>query len=285
MTRPNILFVGGSKGSWQVRGRQLAAAIPNAAATVRPRPENWTWADVVVLVKRAPETWWRQAAESCKPIVWDVLDFWRQPSANDWPEAKHLAVIDQIRRECNASILLGATHAMVRSIGGLYLPHHSRVGLIATPPRAKAKVVAYDGNARYLGTWRPALERACQRLGLMFVINPSDLRAADVLVAFRGEQWDGWACREWKSGVKYVNAIAAGRPIVTQPCAAAAEIAPSGYVVDRQEDLTDALSLAATVAAREQAFTDGQRRAPSSQIDVIAKAYAQLLHHIAERAA
>ena len=229
--------------------------------------------------------WWKEAAASGKPIIWDVLDVWMQPRDNGLPEAAHLARIAQIKKECGASLLIGATEAMATAIGGVYLPHHSRIGLVPTPPRPVAEVVAYEGSERYLGSWRGAIERACARLGLRFVINPPDLAQADILVAFRGEDWDGWACRHWKSGVKYINAIAAGRPILSQVCAGYTEIRPAGLMLLNQAELVDGLQAMTSVELRRMAYEHGQIRARECTIDAVASRYWLLfrsaLRHVA----
>ena len=268
-----------------MRGRQIAAVLPSARYASSIRSIDWSWPDVVVLVKRAAEVWWKEAAACGKPIVWDVLDFWPQPNANTVPVNEHRHRIAQVQRECRASLLIGATEAMARDIGGLYLPHHCRLGLAPTEPRATASVVAYDGSPRYLGSWAPAISKACEALGLQFVLNPAHLSTADILVSFRDAEWDGEVCRQWKSGVKFVNAICAGRPIVTHACAALTEIRPMSVTIDSLDALTEALDLATGPAFRERAYEDGLQRAPGFTVDAIAARYLELLRRVVRRAA
>jgi hypothetical protein len=234
----NILIAGGGPGSWAIRGGQLGGAL-GARVVAHPSSGDYSWADVIVLVKRAISQFRDQAVQTGKPVVWDALDFWQQPTQNG------LAVSDAIalaRRLAGHGVtILGATQAMAAALGGHYLPHHAWPGLTPAPARASVKVVAYQGAAHYLGRWQGWLTKACADRGWQFVVNPRDLREADLLVAFRDGEWDGAICREWKSGVKAVNAIAAGRPLLTQDGAAVREIAPEGAIVETPEALGPAL--------------------------------------------
>ncbi len=140
------------------------------------------------------------------------------------------------------AVVIGATEAMATACDGVYLPHHARPGLRPMPARDTVSCVGYEGNPAYLGRWKQAVESECRRRGWTFVINPQDLTACDLLVAFRDGQWDGWMPREWKSGVKIVNAMAAGRTILTQECAACTEIFPGcgaahGAALDHPDDI------------------------------------------------
>lgn len=275
-----VLILGGDKGSWAIRGRQLGAAINARYATKLLHPVDLDWPDVIVLVKRAPETWFQQLRGWHVPLVWDVLDFWRQPTANQRTEEEFVREVRGTVQSLNIRLVIGATKTMASAIGGVYLPHHHRIGLTPTPPRAALKVVAYDGSTRYLGPWRQALERACAELGLTFVVNPEDLTAVDLLVAFRGGDWDGWVCRTWKSGIKYVNAIAAGRPILTQASAGFQEIRPHGAIVEDPDELVEAIRSWMPLERRQQAYEDGRKRAKSFAIETIASDYLKILQGV-----
>jgi hypothetical protein len=237
----HILIVGGEKGSWEVRGHQLGAAV-GARRTVQPTGLDWDWADVVVFVKRAAFFY----AEMAKRRD--------QPHANHRPSADLLPDVKRCQTILGNVTLIGATQAMAEDIGGVYLPHHSRPILSARPANARAHVVAYEGRVKYLGAWGPALKSACARLGLQFEINPTSLSDADIVVAFRHGDWDGEVCRRWKSGVKYANAIAAGRPVITQPCAAFDEMQPPGYAIEDISLLEDAIRALLPLSVRQDAF-------------------------------
>ncbi len=270
---PRILFVGSEgRGSWKMRGQQMARAL-KARATQEPTADDWAWAQVVVLVKRAGVT---VRVPRSIPVIWDALDFWAQPDDNGKPAIDLIEQAGWAAVNAGASMIICATEAMARDIGRigtLYIPHHCRLGLVPTPIRRAAKVVAYDGNTRYLGAWQRALEAACARLGVAFEINPKDLSQVDALVAFRDGRWDGWACRQWKSGVKYVNAIAAGRPILTQPCAAFDEIQPVGATISSRDEVERALAVILDEETRAKAYARGCASASSYTVRAIAEHY------------
>ncbi len=225
----NILMVGGGKGSWQVRGVQLGAAL-GARVTSRPKDEDFAWADVIVLVKRAGFAYAERVHAAGKPLVWDALDFWEQPEQNALSEAESRALLQEAVGRIRPSLTIGATEAMAQAAGGVYLPHHSWAYLNepASPTTAQQMMVGYEGKRKYLGRFANTIDGECHRRGWQFVVNPLDLRDCDFMVSFRDGDWDGWMCREWKSGVKIVNAIAAGRPIVSGYSAAWVEIRPTG---------------------------------------------------------
>jgi hypothetical protein len=278
----SVLMIGCDKGSWEMRGRQLGAAI-DAAFTKKPGAEHWQHKGPIVLVKRAPFTWYREARAVRSPLIWDALDFWHQPSGNAKTEQELLQSVFEIRDGLHIGTLIGATRAMATAIGGVYLPHHCRIGLRPTPSRERLRVVGYDGAPRYLGSWKDAIDRACAKLGMTFVINPEDLSTVDALVAFRGEEYDGWACRQWKSGVKYVNAIAAGRPVLTQTTAAFTEInPPGGRIVDDPLQLEEALASLAPAAVRRQVYQECRHRSREFTLETIAKQYRAILQPLIE---
>jgi hypothetical protein len=270
----NTLFVGVGAGSWDIRGRQLGGAI-GARVKAAPTRDDFAWADVVVLVKRAIRTFGVEARQSGKPVIWDVLDFWAQPTENVLDDAEAMARVRRLTWD--GLSLIGATGAMATAIGGVYLPHHAWPGLTPAPARDAVKAVAYQGAAHYLGRWAGWITEACQARGWQFLINPKDLREADILVAFRDAQWDGWICREWKSGVKVVNAIAAGRPLISQDSAAMREIGAAGSVVETPAQLDEALDRWSDVQARTFVTEVSRDRSLAYRLESIAAHYRQVL--------
>lgn len=276
-----LLLVGCDKGAWQIRGRQLGDAL-GARWSAKPKPADWARAEVIVLVKRAAAVWFEQARTAGRRgarLVWDVLDYWPQPAGNQRPLDYLAHEIGVLARELRVGRLVGATQAMASAIGGDYLPHHHRLGLVPGAVRERLEVVAYEGSERYLGPWRPALEAACAERGLRFVINPDDLRDADLVVAFRGGKWDGPVCRRWKSGVKLVNALVAGRPVLTQPSAAVDEIKPVGQTLEALEDLGPAIDAWRDPVRRTAAVLMARRRAEEFDLLRIADRYRHILRH------
>lgn len=269
----NLLVVGFGKGSWTMRGEQLGAAL-GARVTSSPVPADFAWADVVVLVKRAAFRFADGVRRAGKPIVWDALDFWSQPAQNRYAEAQARALLRSQLAIIRPTLTIGATVEMAVAAGGVCLPHHGWIGLRPTPPRDQVATVAYQGGAVYLGAWQPRLEAACARRGWRFVVNPPDLSQADMIVALRDGVWDGWMCREWKSGVKVVNAICAGRPLISQPSAAVRELQPVGCTVETAADLDAALDACADDRLRIAA---AQQEADPFDLATLAEWYRQLL--------
>lgn len=279
----NILIVGSGKGSWTMRGIQIGQAL-GARVTSEPTDRDWSWAERVILVKRAGFTFAARAQASGVPIVWDALDFWRQPVDNPQTESSALRLLRQALLTIKPMLVIGATESMAKAAGGVCIPHHGRMGLSPMPPRERFRVIGYDGNSVYLGRWEAALRTICAQRDWSFVVNPPDLSAVDLLVAFRDGQWDGWMCQQWKSGVKLVNAIMAGRPIVTQDTAAWREIRPSGLWVPNADHLIEALELWISPAARQAVYEECQQRASAFTLDAIADRYRAVLDRMAVEA-
>lgn len=277
----NVLIVGSGKGSFEMRGRQLGAAI-GAKVVSAPSDDNLRWADVVVLIKRAGAAWAALVHRFGKPVVWDALDFWAQPSENGLTKSQAMAMLAAHIRTIRPTLTIGATEAQAKAAGGVYLPHHSWQGLTPAPARAVVTTVGYQGIRKYLGRWGQAVEAECQLRGWQFVINPSDLRDCDILVAFRDGEWDGWMCREWKSGVKLANAVAAGRPIIAQPSAAFSELDPTGSAITSLEELPHAFDVYAGGPWRGEVDTDAYCQSESLRLSNVATRYRQILQGVAK---
>lgn len=274
-----LLILGRGGGSWQMRGVQLGAVL-GACVTSTPTVAEWAWADRVVLVKHAGLTWAPDARARDLPIVWDALDFWQQPTDNPWPAPVARAALQHLQATIQPTLTIGATAAMAHDAGGVYLPHHGRIGVMPTAARRACRVVGYDGHPSFLGPWAPALEAGCRAHGWTFVINPPDLATVDVLVALRGGVWDGWMCRQWKSGVKAVNAIRAGRPLLYQDSAATRELAPWGAVVTTPAEVADALAAQASYAWREAVAEEARGRAHAFTVEAVAAEYGRVLRSL-----
>lgn len=276
----NILIVGRGKGSWTMRGEQLGAAL-GARVTSAPTEPDWAWAERIILVKRDAVTWADRARATGVPVIWDALDFWRQPLDNALPEPAARAIFQRMIDRIRPTLTIGATEAQASAAAGVALVHHCRLDLVPTPARRELRTIAYDGNAVYLSEWAGALSSLCARQGWRFVINPPRLGDVDLLVALRGGIWDGWMCRSWKSGVKLVNAICAGRPIITQRTAAWCELQPAGTTVDRLDQLAGAVELWRDYQARQAVADEARRRAPRFTVEALAATYRELLGWVA----
>lgn len=113
------------------------------------------------------------------------------------------------------------------------------------------------------------------------MINPPDLRDCDILVSFRDAEWDGWMCREWKSGVKLVNAGVAGRPIISQGSAAMTEIVTHGCVISLPYHLRDAFDHCQMQTRRQAAFVAAEDSAFAYTVNAISRNYREILKSIA----
>ena len=251
-----------------------------ARVTSTPTPDDWGWATVAVFVKRAAFRLAPLARAAGVPIVWDALDFWSQPQDNGLTERAAVQLLRAAIAEIRPALTIGATEAMAEACGGAYLPHHSWAGLQPQPARQQLSVVAYEGNPAYLGRWADVLSLECLARGLTFAVNPSDIRTVDLFVAFRDGRWDGYPCREWKSGVKISNAIAAGRPVIGQASAAMRELSPPHTIVESPLDLPVALDAWTPYAARAAAVDVCMRLAPTLTLSDVAHRYRSLLQQV-----
>jgi hypothetical protein len=281
----NVLMVGsGHGGSWMMRGVQIGRAL-GARLVTRPVEQDWRWADVAVLVKHAGLLFASDAHRFNVPIVWDVLDCWRQPRENQWTVEEGKQFIAKLQATIKPAVMIAATQKMAEDIGGVYIPHHCRIGLKPTPPRDVVKVVGYDGEKKYLGRWFNWIEAECKSREWRFVVNPPDLSQVDILVAFRYGRFDGELCRAWKSGVKFVNALCAGRPIVTQPCAAFDELYPARRTFLSREELVEAFDLMADAEWRQIVSRDVDAARTFTVQSIVSVFYRPLLERVACRVA
>lgn len=282
----NLLMVGANKapGSWDMRGLQLGSVL-GARATSAPTSADWQWADLVVLVKHAGQRFAAAAHAAGVPIVWDALDFWRQPTDNGLDETAARGLLQAQIAIIKPALTIGATQAMADAAAGAYLPHHSWKGLEPVQARADGRLcVVYQGNALFLGAWKQPLIEACLRRGWVVEFNPvGELWTADIIVALREGPWDGWMCRQWKSGVKLVNAIAAGRPVITQDSAAMAELGGPGTVISSISELDAALDRWTSLNARREALENCRALAPALRLPAVAERYRTILAGVAAR--
>lgn len=211
---------GGNSGSWIVRGEQLGAAI---GATVLPNATEKAIreADLTVVVKRTPEVVLRALRAPKARWVYDAIDCYPQPQSSAWTKGEAVRWMQYKLKDLNPTGIIWPNHRMRQDcdldIPGLVLPHHHRPNIRNNPIREKVKTVGYEGGGQYLAEWRPALEAECKRRGWQFIVNPKELAELDIVVAFRGGEWNGYVTQCWKSGIKIANAHASGTPFVGAP--------------------------------------------------------------------
>ncbi len=280
----NILMVGSGKGSWEVRGKQLGRAL-GARLVSKPSTDDLIWADVAVLVKHAGVKWAKAAHETRTPIVWDALDFWAQPDQNSLDQTQAMALLAARLRTIRPALWIGATEAMASVFDGVYLSHHAWASVSPGPVRPVMFSVGYEGAKKYLGQWHSALAAECARRKWLGVIGPQVVVPMDLRVALRDDPWDGWMCRQWKSGVKLVNAMAAGVPIITQASAAFDEIHPAGGTIEQYGSLSAALDAWESFDSRCAALDHSIEQCQAFTLAAIAERYRQILAMVARRAA
>lgn len=246
-----------------------------------PNPLEFDRAHFVIIVKRLKKRWKRWIARvqnARKPIVWDCVDFWQQPEENDIGAKLAIKSFWARKGDLGPKLVIAGTKAMAEDCAhSIYLPHHHRVGLSAAPVKRAVELVGYEGNPGYLMEWHDRLTRACERRGWRFVVNPDNLADMDIVVALRAGQWDGWTCRRWKSGVKYANSIAAGRPVITQTCAAFTEMRPPGTAIETDAELNAALDHWSDYGARLDAATDAEQIVGHYHLETVAERYLRIL--------
>jgi hypothetical protein len=268
----HVLITGkGTSGSWRIRGEQLggvlgAAVVPNAVV-MAPY-------DLLVLVKRSTPVLQQRMHRAGLPILWDVVDAWPQPAGNFWDRARCMEWLTAQVKTIRPAGIVAATRAMAQDCEGfgvpvLALPHHARPGLRQNPIRP-LKVLGYEGGEQYLGRWLPIIQRQCAARGLQFVINPAEVAEVDILLALR--DCDGYAPRNWKSGVKLANAQGSGTPVICNREAGYLEAARGAEQwADDEDELAAALDALTPTEARRSAAK--VLRAAAPEIDGIAATY------------
>ena len=213
-----ILVTGrGSSGSWQIRANQLGSAYggkvqPNATL------KDCQKADVIVVVKRLTAPLYENIRASGTPWVWDVVDFYPQPTCTAWVRSKVIHwVKSQLKRHPPNGIIW--PNERMSEDCRTHLPsivayHHHRPDIAPNPIRKEVRRVGYEGSAGYLGQWEPLLRAECSKRGWDFVINQGVLADWDICVAFRGDAVNGYAQYHWKSNVKLSNAMGSGTPFI-----------------------------------------------------------------------
>lgn len=262
-----VLITGkGSSGSWQIRGVQLGREI---GAIVEPMVSGAKGFDLVVLVKRPGVAIPRTA-----PLVWDVVDAFPQPKANGWERDQCMAWLRAQVAAIRPDGIVAATEKMGDdcaefAVPVLCLPHHARPGLRVNPIRP-IKIVGYEGSEAHLGKWRYIVEAECEKRGLTFVINPTEVADVDVVLALRDSS--GYAPRHWKSNVKLANAQGSGTPIICGRESGYIETQSGGERwADTPAELSDALDELESVHVRTATSRILKDAAP--RIDRVAAQY------------
>lgn len=248
-----VLITGrGGNGSWTMRGEQLGAAI---GATVKPMATSADCqaADLVVIVKRAPEPLLQAVRLSGRPWVYDIVDAYPQPACSRWTQEQSREWLRTHLAHLRPSAVIWPTLRMAADYGGpgFVLYHHARPGQAVNPIRPLIETIGYEGREQYLHGWQARLALQAARIGARLVVNPARLADVDVVLALRGGEWNGYAQRSWKSNVKLANAHATGTPFIG--------LAESGYLetlaggeqfIDEAQGLVEAFDRLAAQSVR-----------------------------------
>lgn len=283
----NILFAasGSRRGSWIIRGEQIAEAM-GAKAVLNPKRDDIAWADIVVAVKLLDHSIARDVHKAGKILVLDILDGWEQPKQCQMPRHEALEWIMQHIASYRPHGIVCATEAMQEDcvpskVQSLFLDHHGRPSP-PNPIREHVKIVGYEGSERYLDGWRDTIEDECKRRGWKFVVNPpGGLASIDIALALRGGKWDGYPSRNWKSGVKVENARISGTPIIALPERGAIEGGRYGVLwVNSPEDIQDAF--ARLVSQEERKASSSELRATALDFEYLIESYQKWLRSLQE---
>lgn len=272
----NLLITGrGTSGSFAIRGHQLGKAI---GATVEPRASKIN-ADLVVIVKRAPPDLLSRIRQRGVPLVWDVVDSWSQPDGNRWGEAEAKAWLRNAFTAMRPIAIVAATEMMAKDcaefgVPVLALPHHGRPGQMMNPIRKEVRKVGYEGSEQHLEWWAGFMQAESERRGWEWVVNPQHLADLDIVVAVRGS--DGYAPRNWKSGVKLSNAQATGTPCIVSREAGYLETSSGGeFFADTQQEMTECLDRLALHDVRRASSALLKTR--DTSIETVAETYKKWL--------
>lgn len=212
-------------------------------------PSDCRSAQIVVGVKRIPESLLRSIKSSGRPFVWDVVDAWTQPC--DWNEAQAKAWLRDSLARLEPDAVIFGTHQMQADAGftgpSLVLPHHAWPKYAPNPVRS-VQVVGYEGAEQYLGRWRSVVQHECDKRGWVFRIN-GDMGLADIGIALR--DGGGYPAAWWKPGTKLANLQALGIPALCSPEAGYRDIGNgTEYWIDRKERVGDAFDELASIETR-----------------------------------
>lgn len=207
------------KGSWKIRGLQIAACRRNWHASYELNSSEIGKYDLFCVVKKPDDSILKMLTKSGATVVYDIVDPWAQPEdgikISDVSNARELfaGLFDRVK----ASSYIFANRTMKQHLRplvphGTFIYHHYWPNVSLNPIRDKVDVVGYEGNPRYLGEWADTLRAACDRRGWKFVINPTNLTDIDIGIIARGSEDDNFLSNNYKSNVKLANFYGAGTP-------------------------------------------------------------------------
>jgi hypothetical protein len=223
---------------------------------------------LTIVVKRTPESIVSALRASGSRWVYDIVDAYPQPLASTWGRSEAIAWAQRKLKDLQPNAVIWPNARMREDcdtgLPGMVLPHHCRPNIRQNAIREEVKLVGYEGRADYLAHWDRLIQAECTRRGWRFVMNPASLADIDIVVAFRGGEWDGYVPRHWKSAVKLANAHGSGTPFVGQRESGYQEAASGAeYWADSPSELRTSFDWLESQSAREQVSDRFQQRAYS----------------------
>lgn len=221
-----ILVTGrGGAASWTIRGEQIGAAL---GATVKPNASRADVVahDVVLVVKRIPDTLLHVLHTAGVPWVYDMVDAYPQRQGALWNLREATSWVDALLRHLKPHAVIWPNQTMSNDCGFIaseigadqaVIYHHHRPHIEQNPIREKIQTIGYEGSLRYIEKLLPWIERECGFRGWRFVQDAPRLADLDLVLALRGGIWDSVMCRRWKSNVKLANAQGSGTPFIGAP--------------------------------------------------------------------
>lgn len=260
-----------------MRGEQIAAQRASWRAALHLSKADLRDVDAVVVVKRTSAEAQSIIRSHGVPMIYDPLDFWRQPKRWFKPRsrAQKLTSADGARdlfrphfATYDPDLVLCVTRQMADDLAPLgyrteVLYHHADPRLpdaadyrATRQTQTDTKTLLYFGNGAFLRDWARHVHAVAQSLGVNFITLDSagggfrDPPVADAMIAVRGGRDGCWISRSWKSNVKAATAAQLGLPLVAWPEAAYRETAPDAYWFEDQTTLRDAIQAATQSDAR-----------------------------------
>lgn len=252
---------------------QAMGAVAAPMATL----EQCSAADVIVAVKRIPEQLLTTIRKSGKPWAWDCVDAYPQPACSGWDREQAMRWLRAEIARLKPGLVIWPNARMQEDAGhGEVIYHHHRPGIEINPIRDRMDVIGYEGSEKFIHSWRPAIEAECRRIGARFVVNPQRLADVDVVMALRGDGWNGYPQARWKSNVKLANAHGSGTPFIGAPEDGYIETACGGERwASSLQQLSAALDELANQATRQQVQVQFLHH--SLPIEEAAKRYEEVL--------
>lgn len=218
-----VCFTGRNRaGSWEVRGKQIASTRENWYANQEVDVDQIDDFDLFCFVKKPIPKLIEKIRARKKPVVFDVIDSWAQPTDND--KVTNAAEAQALFAEKWSELprfdsYIFANKKMHSDLGGLvghstYIYHHHREHLPRKPVRKTVRTIGYEGNDTYLGEWRDIIERLCEERSLQFVTDTDTNSDLDIGFACRGSEHACYLSNNYKSNVKLANFYGTGTPAI-----------------------------------------------------------------------